>query len=103
MKDRSEVVGVSTNSKGYFKITGLKPGIYYMEVDFIGYKKRIVSPVKLLLSKFNVNLGKILLQPVSLSVPSVKVSGEKPMLTYKIGKKVVYIGKNSTENIKYSY
>ncbi len=96
-RDSSQMAGTSTNAKGYFRLTGLRPGMYYLEVDFIGYKKRIVGPVKLVPPELQFNAGRILLEPAPLSLPSVKVKGEKPEIVYKVDKKVVYVGKNSTD------
>lgn len=96
LRDSAKVTGIATDQKGHFKLTGLRPGSYYLEVDFIGYKKETVSPIKITPQKPTVNLGIIKLQPAYILTSPVEVKGERPPITYKIDKKVIDVKKMAT-------
>jgi len=38
---KDPVTGATTDTKGAFKIEGLAPGTYSLEIDFIGYGKKL--------------------------------------------------------------
>ncbi len=39
------LIGVSTDKYGYFHIKGLNPGVYNVNISFVGYNKRIITTV----------------------------------------------------------
>lgn len=96
MSDSVKVKGISTDSKGYFELVGLRPGRYYLEVDFIGYKKKTISPLIIRPESPVVELGKIYLEPVPFTTEPIEVTAEAPEISYKIDKKVVYVGRQTT-------
>jgi len=96
VRDSIKVKGISTDSRGYFELVGLRPGLYYLEVDFIGYKKKTVTPVVIKPGNPIVELGKIYLEPVPFTTEPIEVTAEAPEITYKIDKKVIYVGKQAT-------
>jgi len=67
------VIGTVTDSKGNFILKGLKPGNYYIEISFIGYKtKRInVNPEK------PINMGEVLLEQDNQILSDAEVAAEK--------------------------
>lgn len=94
-KDSAMVTGTASGENGGFQIGNLQPGAYYLDIHFIGYKKRFESlesgPAKLA-----IDLGKILLQQTALSLEGVEVQGEAMAMTYHLDKKVINVGQQAT-------
>ncbi len=94
-EDGKQVLGISTDKEGFFILKGIKRGKYNLEVDFIGYKKKIF-PISITKEKRVVRLRYIYLSPASLSIGTVEVKDKKPAIVYKIDKKVVYVNRLMT-------
>src|ERR1700744_5545170 len=56
---KSPLNGVLTDDKGVFKIDGVKPGSYRVEITFVGYPTKIVGNIVTTLSKPDKALGTI--------------------------------------------
>ena len=41
-KDSTQINGTTTDKKGNFVLTGIKPGNYYSSIQFMGYLKRLL-------------------------------------------------------------
>ncbi len=95
-KDSLKVSGIASDSRGYFELDSISPGIYYIEVDFIGYKKRVFSSIKIEPRKPTVDIGTVKLEPSYIMEEPVQVKGEPAPLTYKIDKKVIDVKKMTT-------
>ncbi len=96
LKDSTKVTGYATDKSGFFILKNVPRGKYYLEVDFIGYRKRVISPVSISREKRKVDLGRIELEPSYVMMEPVEVTGEAPPITYKIDKKVVEVSKQPT-------
>ena len=90
------ITGGVTDIEGEFYIDKIKLGNYKVIVEFIGYQKKIIDPVKLTFQdKFDKNLGTIKLAASSLEMEAVNVIEDKPVYEFKTDK-LVY---NSSDDI----
>lgn len=96
MPDSVPLTGTSTNERGIFVLTGLKPGDYQLVVDFIGYKAKTIPQVKIQSTADRIRLGKITLQQAILEGQTIEVVAERPDITYQIDKKVIDVSKQLT-------
>ncbi|MGQ9846191.1 MAG: TonB-dependent receptor domain-containing protein [Bacteroidales bacterium] len=93
MKDSTLAGGGITDDNGFFKIEKLKPGFYKIKIDFIGYD-RYVSTAKVTPQNPSVSMGTIMLKPAVTQLGEVEVKSEKPMVEFKLDKKVINVDKN---------
>src|SRR3546814_4520470 len=56
--------GTVTDSTGFFKLTGLKVGKFYLKIDCIGYRSRMV-PAMITGKKSKIAIGSVSLSPGS--------------------------------------
>jgi outer membrane cobalamin receptor len=91
-----QVTGAVSDKNGYFRLTGVRPGTYTMEVKFMGYHVKTIDPVELTSGKMSIDLGVIKLKQKVISVEGVDVIDEKPAIEFKIDKKVINVSKHYT-------
>ena len=94
-RDSSQVTGAVTNPSGRFELTGIRPGRYYLEVTFIGYRSRRLSDIELPPGGRK-DVGRINLRQSAVAVQGVEAVAERPTLSYRIDKKVVDVARMST-------
>ncbi len=73
--DSSLVDGTLTDLNGRFLIKGLKPGSFYLKVQFLGYDTKTVSDFSLTGKKLNI--GIITLNPDSMFLNEVLITGQQ--------------------------
>ena len=97
-KDSSLITGGITNADGEFSIGNINNGFFYVEANFIGFRKTRINNIEVTQGSRQINLGTIQLEPSSQEIADVKVIGEKPRIEYQVDKKVINVGKdiNST-------
>ncbi len=93
MKDSTVAGGGITDDKGLFKIDKLRPGMYKVKINFIGYE-RYTTTVRLTPQSPGVNLGVITLKPAVTQLGEVEVVSEKPIVEFQLDKKVINVDKN---------
>ena len=93
-KDSSVVNGGVTNSKGEFVINGLKPGKYYSNISFIGYKTTIIKNITMNNRNQAVELGILKIVPSSIKLDAVVVSADKEMIVTNLDKQVINVDKD---------
>ncbi|MCD4736073.1 MAG: TonB-dependent receptor family protein [Bacteroidales bacterium] len=93
--DSLMVTGSLTDVNGQFFIEKVPPGEYYLEIDFIGYKKKIIQDVSLEKGKKDVDIGEVILQQTSISLDEAVVTADKNYIDYKIDKKVVNVSQHA--------
>lgn len=93
-RDSSVVAGVVCNENGYFEMTELSYGRYYIVIDFIGYEKMNINNIKLHPKQKEKDLGTVYLKHVAENIEEVEVIGERNFIEYKIDRKVLNISKN---------
>lgn len=95
-KDSSLIKGAATNSDGFFEISNIPNGNYYVEVSFVGYKKTRIKQITINDKNKSINLGEIGLEPSLNELNEVVVVGERPAVDYKIDKKVINVSQQVT-------
>ncbi len=90
--ESTQVNGTITDKAGGFRLDGVKPGRYYVELSFIGYRDRTVKEIEVAVGS-QVDLGQIGLELKPISVPGVEATAEKPAISYQVDKKVVDVSK----------
>ncbi|GAB4286845.1 MAG: outer membrane beta-barrel family protein [Ignavibacteriaceae bacterium] len=94
--DSSMVTGTISDQQGKFELTGLRPGKYYMTVNFIGYDKKFIDNIILGPQNRTVDLGIVYIHPSAVLLEDVVVEGERSPITYEIDKKVLNVDELQT-------
>jgi len=94
--DSSQVSGASTDSKGQFVLTGIRPGSYFARLSFIGFSPKTIENVRISRENRVVDLGAISLSPMALAGDEVTVIGEKSPIEYHLDKKIINVSKMQT-------
>jgi outer membrane receptor protein involved in Fe transport len=92
LPESTQVTGTVTDKNGAFRLDGVKPGRYYVELSFIGYRDRTMKEIEVTAGA-QCDLGRVGLELKPISVPGVEAVGEKPAISYEIDKKVVDVSK----------
>ncbi|MCF8304389.1 MAG: TonB-dependent receptor [Bacteroidales bacterium] len=93
-KDSTLVTGAIADSTGKFKLKQVPFGLYYLEANFIGYKKQVIDEIKVFPRNRNVTIDKIYLKPSAQNLEGVDISAERNRIEYQIDKKVVNVSKD---------
>lgn len=93
LKDSQLVSGASTNEKGKFVIEKINPGRYILKASFMGYNTfRTIISLSSKISDYE--LDAIYMTSSVASMKEFTVVGEKPLVEYKLDKKVINVEKN---------
>jgi outer membrane receptor protein involved in Fe transport len=92
--DSSVVNGAMADRSGYFLIDGLKSGKYFVDVDFIGYRKKRINKISITQKNKKINLGHLTIEKSITKLNEVEITAEKKLIEYKIDKKVINVGKD---------
>ncbi len=92
LPESMQVNGTITDKTGAFRLDGVKPGRYYVEVSFIGYRDRVMKEVEVA-GGAQLDLGRIDLEQKPISVRGVEATAEKPAISYEVDKKVIEVSK----------
>jgi outer membrane receptor protein involved in Fe transport len=92
------VTGALTDGKGAFKITGLQPGEYRVQVAFLGYMTKNVNNISVTGSNSNINLRQIIVAPSAKMLDAVQITGEKNIIENRIDKLVFNAEKDVTSS-----
>lgn len=95
-RTQEQVTGTITDVEGFFHLTDLRPGMYILEIKFIGFDAFTIDTILLRPNKNEINLGRIDITPDILAMKSVEVFGEKPIIEFQIDKKVINVSKQFT-------
>jgi outer membrane receptor protein involved in Fe transport len=93
-RDSSLVNGLVTDVSGVFTFKELPYGRYYVEANFIGYKKKRIPDLTITPQKTSINLGNILLHQVITQIGDVTIVAQSQRVEYKIDKKVVNVSQD---------
>ncbi|MCX7862413.1 MAG: TonB-dependent receptor [Bacteroidales bacterium] len=93
MRDTTIAGGTITDDNGFFKIEKLRPGMYLIKIQFIGFE-RYTTNIRLTPQNPIINLGLIQLKPAVTQLTEVEVVGEKPLVEFQLDKKVINVDKN---------
>lgn len=94
--DHTLATGIITDKTGDFILEHVAPGRYYLTVSFIGYKTFRRDSIVLGPGNMEQQLGNVWLSPSDQALGTVKIEGEKNLVTLDIDKKVYDVSKNIT-------
>lgn len=97
-KDSSMVSGTVSGKDGFFSLSDIPFGNYFLRASFIGYSTKILDSVKINPRSLKLNLGEIKLDESSIELSNVIVTGEKQVLINNLDKKVVNVEKDLTSS-----
>ena len=93
-KDSTLIKGVMSTTNGKFVLDNLPYGKFYIEINFVGYKKQRVPNILLNPNQKTANAGIIKINSTSTSINEVDIVGTKSNIEYRIDKKVVDVSQN---------
>lgn len=93
-KDSTLITGVMSSATGTFILDNLPYGKFYIEINFVGYKKTRFPNILLTPGQKTNNLGIIKINATSTAINEVDVVGTKSNIEYRIDKKVVDVSQN---------
>jgi len=88
------IAGTITDKEGFFSLSMLDSGSYYLEISYIGFEKKRISPVMLNKKNRKMDLGEVTLAPVTEEINEVVISGNKSAIEFRVDKRVVNVDKN---------
>jgi outer membrane receptor protein involved in Fe transport len=94
--DSTLVTGSLTDSKGMFTVENLPFGKFYVEVNYVGFKKSRVNNILLTPKSKDANIGNISVIESTTKISEVEVVGTRTQVEYKLDKKIVNVSSNLT-------
>ena len=92
-KDSLLVAGNVTDIDGKFTIEA-NPGNYYIKIEFLSYKTRILPGIVLENNRSHIDLGEIILAPAATMLNEVEVIAEKSQMQMSLDKRIFNVGKD---------
>jgi len=96
LENGSVVNGTISDESGYFQLKNINPGVYRIEITFIGYEKEVIEKIEITNKNRKIELGQVMISPASESIDEVVVTADRPTMTYKIDKKVINVSQQHT-------
>jgi outer membrane receptor protein involved in Fe transport len=93
ISDTTILFGTVADETGNFIFDKIPAGDYYLEINFLGYQKKIIKDITLKKGDKLINLGTISINKDALNISEVEIIGEKDAISYKIDKKVINLSK----------
>jgi hypothetical protein len=92
-KDSTLTGGAITNETGEFEIKGIKSGIYYLKLSYMGYQDKKLDKIEVTGSS-KIDVGEIKLSPVEIALSEVNVVADKIKGQEKVDRTVYAIPSN---------
>ncbi len=92
--DSNMVTGCTSDPQGFFMLTDLKPGRYFMTAKFIGYHIYHSGEFEISMDKPRYEFGNIILLRAPVEGETVEVYADLPPIEYQIEKNVVHVPRN---------
>ena len=92
--DSTLVNGIVTDPSGEFVLKGIPNGVFYLDVNFIGYNKKRIHDITITPQSAMVDMGGISLHPNIIQIGDVQVVAQSNRVEYKIDKKVVNVSQD---------
>ncbi len=86
--------GSMSDNNGFFTIDKIPFGKYYIIIKMIGYEKKKFNHIEISSDSIVKDLGEIKLDLTSLISEGVEVVAEKPLMEYKVDKKVINVSRD---------
>ncbi len=96
MRDSSFVTGAASDQHGYIRLPDIQPGRYYLQVSFMGYQDSIIMGIAVNRSNNRIDLGDLALRRNVLASQAIDVIADRPLVEYRIDKKVVNVREEYT-------
>ncbi len=90
---RQPVNGTITDAQGKFLLRDVPPGLFSLEISFIGYRTRKIDNIRVTPGQ-TVDLGRLELRQAAIAVEGQEVVAEKPRLEFRIDKKIINVAQN---------
>ncbi len=91
-RDSTMVYGNVTNEDGIFRVEKVRPGMYRLDVQFMGYAKKRIDRVGIRPAEKVFDTGEIYLTPELVNLDEVLVEADRVSVAFQIDKKVVNVG-----------
>jgi outer membrane receptor protein involved in Fe transport len=95
VSDTTLVTGGITNSDGYFYLTQIPEGKYFLDIRFIGFEDKRFE-VTLTSGQMNLDMGEIVISATEIDIEEVIVEGQRSPVSYQIDKKVIDVDQMQT-------
>ena len=86
MNDSTLIDGTVSNEQGHFVLKNIPLGTYYVEVNFVGYKKRTLEPLQVTRDNKKVNLGTVELGIDTRALDEVEIVADQRRVEYQLDK-----------------
>ncbi len=90
-KDSTMIDGGITNADGDFEFRKLDAGEYNIIIRFMGYRKVLIAGIRLEEKNMQSDVGIVTLKADVTNLEEVEIVGDKPLVEYKIDRKVVNV------------
>ena len=97
-RDSSEVDGTVTDVDGTFRLTDVKAGVYRLDVEFLGYKTRVLPRIETTPKSPDLDLETLTLEPDAVLLEAAEVVEEKALIENRIDKMVYNAEQDVTNN-----
>ncbi|GAB3180039.1 TonB-dependent receptor [Telluribacter humicola] len=89
--DSSAVAGAITDEKGFFTITGIPDGNFYMLIQSLGFTTFRRENISISPGAPSVQLGTVMLKQNARQLEEVNVTGQKALVEYNLDRKVINV------------
>lgn len=96
LPDSIEVTGSVSDHQGRFSITGISPGLYVLEIRYIGFESLMTTAFSVQEDQPVVDLGILQLTQTALESEEVVVEGQRPAIEYLADRKIIDVAQFRT-------
>ncbi|WP_229311030.1 TonB-dependent receptor [Larkinella soli] len=89
--DSSSVTGSLTDEKGFFQISNLAPGAYYLLIQSLGFSNKRIPRIVVSPDKPTADLGNISMAETAKQLQEVTVQGQRQAYEYSLDRKIVNV------------
>ncbi len=93
LPDSANVANEITNNRGMFSIEGLTHGTYYLVIQYMGYREKIIPGIGISDDMRQYDLGRIGMEVSVKELQEFGITVQKDAVSYGIDKKVVAVSK----------
>ena len=94
LQDSSLITGTVTGVDGVFNLKKVPMGRFYLEVNFIGFRKKTLEGVEVTPSSRRKDVGEVYLEEATQQIDEVQVTADRPQVHYKVDKKVINVDRD---------
>src|SRR3990172_3565698 len=93
---KAQITGTIADKNGNFQLKGISPGLYSLEIKFVGYHSKLIEEIEIKPDQSELDLGTLSLVQSLIPLEGIQVEAEKPAIEFKIDKKVIHVSKQYT-------